>query len=228
MKVREFMNREVVTLRPEDPIREGARWLVKGATSALLVANGGGSVVGMLTEDDLLVRLRDRRLPWWRIMFADGTELAREYQKAVGVQVKDVMRPAPAPVFPETSIQAAAEGLERAGTAVLPVLEADRLVGTVGYSDVVKAIAETAGETDPSRTDDELVVEMNARLARESWVSNCAISITAKNGVLTLFGLIATEEEKTALGLMARTIAGCKGVENNLFPKSLLRGRSWA
>jgi len=225
MEVREFMSREVVTLRPEDPIREGARWLVKGATSALLVANGGGSVVGMLTEDDLLVRLSDRRLPWWRTMFADGAELAREYQKAVGMQVKDVMRPAPAPVDPETSIQAAAERLERAGTAVLPVLEDGRLVGTVGCWNVVKAIAETAGQTDPPRTDDELVVEMKARLAREPWVSNRAIWIAAKNGVLTLFGLVDTEEEKTALGIMARTIAGCKGVENKLFPKSLLRDR---
>ena len=69
---------------------------------------------------------------------------------------------------------------------------------------------------------------MKARLAREPWVSNCAIWIAAKHGVLTLFGLVDTEEEKTALELMARTIAGCKGVENNLFPKSLLCGRRWA
>jgi CBS domain-containing protein len=228
MKVREFMSRDVVTLRPEDPIQEGARWLVKGATSALPVINGDGSIVGMLTEDDLLIRLRDRRLPWWRSMFADGAELAHEYQKAVGTKVEDVMRPAPVPVDPETSLESAAERLEQAGTGVLPVLADGRLVGTVGYWNVVKAIAETAGQTDRSRTDDELVAEMRARLARELWVSNRAISIAAKNGVLTLFGLIDTEEEKTALGVMARTIAGCKGVENNLFPKSLLRGRSWA
>lgn len=201
---------------------------MKGAASALLVANGGGSVVGMLTEDDLLVRLSDRRLPWWRTMFADGAELAREYQKAVGTKVEDVMRPAPVPVDPETSLESAAERLEQAGTAVLPVLEDGRLVGTVGCWNVVKAIAETAGQTDPPRTDDELVAEMKARLAKEQWVSNRAIWIAAKNGVLTLFGMIDTEEEKTALGVMARTIAGCKGVENNLFPKSVLRGRSWA
>jgi osmotically-inducible protein OsmY len=56
----------------------------------------------------------------------------------------------------------------------------------------VKAIAETAGQTDLPRTDDELVVEMKARLAREPWVSNRAIWIAAKNGVLTLFGLVDT------------------------------------
>jgi CBS domain-containing protein len=227
MKVREFMNREVVALRPEDPIREGARLLAKNCTSALPVVNGDGSVVGMLTEDDLLIRLRNRRHSWWRTVFADGAALACEYQKAVGTKVKDVMRPAPVPVDPETSLEAAAERLEQAGTGVLPVLADNQLVGTVSCRDLVGAAAETTEQPDGSRTGDELVAEMKDRIAHETWVTNRAIWIGAKNGVITLFGLIGNEEEKTALGLMAQTVPGCKGVENNLFPKSLLRGRSW-
>jgi len=227
MKVREFMSREVVTLRPEDPIQEGARLLIKNCTSALPVVNGDGSIVGMLTEDDLLVRLKTRHRPWWRTAFADGAELAHEYQKAVGTKVKDVMRPTPAPVDPEASIESAAERLEQGGTGVLPVLADGQLMGTLSYRNLVTAVAETAEQTEASRTDDELVAEMKARLAQEAWVSNRGISITAKNGVLTLFGLIDTEEEKSALGLMAQTIPGCKGVENNLLLKSVLRGQGW-
>jgi len=228
MKVREFMNREVVALRPEDPIQAGARLMTKNCTSALPVINGDGSIVGMLTEDDLLVRLKTRHHPWWRTIFTDGAELAHEYQKAVGTRVKDVMRPAPVSVDPETSLESAAERLEWDGTGVLPVLADGQLMGTLSYKDLVTAVAETADRTEASRTDDELVAEMKTRLAQEAWVSNRGISIAAKNGVLTLFGLIDTEEEKSALGLMAQTISGCKGVENNLFPKSLLRGRGWA
>jgi osmotically-inducible protein OsmY len=66
---------------------------------------------------------------------------------------------------------------------------------------------------------------MKARLVQEAWVSNRTMWIAAKNGVISLFGMIDNEEEKTALGLMARTIAGCKGIENNLFPRILLPGR---
>ncbi len=47
MNVREFMSREVVTLRPEDPTQEGAWLLTKNCTSALPVINGDGSIVGM-------------------------------------------------------------------------------------------------------------------------------------------------------------------------------------
>ena len=226
MKVKEFMNREVVALRPEDSIKEGARLLVKNSSSALPVVNDDGSIVGMLTDEDLLIRLRNRRRSLWQMLMADDAELAHEYQKVVGTKVEDVMRPAPVPVDPETSLQSAAERLEQAGTGVLPVLADNQLVGTVSCGDLVKAVAETTERPDGSRTDDELVAEMKDRIAHEPWVTNRAIWIAAKNGVLTLFGLIGTEEEKTSLGVMAQTIPGCKGVENNLFPRSLLRGRS--
>lgn len=225
MNVREFMSREVVTLRPVDPIQEGARLLTKNCTSALPVINGDGSIVGMLTEDDLLVRLKTRHRPWWRTIFANGTALACEYQKAVETKVEDVMRPSPVPVDPETSLESAAERLEQSGAGAVPVLADGQLVGTLSCRDLVMAVAETADRTEASRTDDELVAEMKTRLAQEAWVSNRSIWIAAKNGVLTLFGLIDTKEEKSALGLMARTIPGCKGVENNLFPRSLLPGR---
>jgi CBS domain-containing protein len=225
MKVRELMNREVVTLRPEDSIREGARLLMKNSSRALPVVNGDGSVVGMLTDEDLLIRLKNRQRSFWQTLFVDDAALAYEYRKAAGTRVKDVMCPAPAPVDPNTSLEAAAERLEQAGAGVLPVQADGRLVGTVSCADLVKAVAETADQTEATPTDEELVIQMKARLAQEAWVSNRGIWISAKNGVITLFGMIDKEEEKTALELMARIIPGCKGVENNLFPRSLLPGR---
>jgi osmotically-inducible protein OsmY len=56
---------------------------------------------------------------------------------------------------------------------------------------------------------------MKERLAREPWASH-GILIQAKDGVLTLSGLVATDTEKSALETMARTIEGCKGVESYL------------
>ena len=60
-KVREFMSPKVVTLRPEDSIQEAAWLLAKSSMVALPVVSGDGSIVGLLTEDDLLFRLRKRR-----------------------------------------------------------------------------------------------------------------------------------------------------------------------
>lgn len=101
-------------------------------------------------------------------------------------------------------------------------------MGSVTRGDPAKVLATEARAAVEIRADADLISEMKARLAQEAWVSNRSIWIAAKDGVLTLFGMVDNVEEKTSLGVMAQTIPGCKGVENNLFPKSLLRGRGWA
>ena len=68
---------------------------------------------------------------------------------------------------------------------------------------------------------------MRRRLGAEDWVSNQALGIEASNGVLWLYGLVDSDEEKVALTTMARSIPGCTGVENGLVPKSQFRGH-WA
>jgi osmotically-inducible protein OsmY len=65
---------------------------------------------------------------------------------------------------------------------------------------------------------------MNRRLSQEPWVTNRALRVTAKAGVLSLAGLVESEEERAALELMARTIPGCTGVEDDTFPRSAMRG----
>ncbi len=53
------MSREVVTLRPQDPIKERAQLLVESSTRVLPVVNGDGSKVGLLTEDGLVICFED-------------------------------------------------------------------------------------------------------------------------------------------------------------------------
>jgi CBS-domain-containing membrane protein len=189
----------------------------------LPVVDGRGSLAGLITESDLLIRLISRNRPWWATLFADTQVLVREYRKAMGTTVGEVMAP-PVPVPADASLERAADLLEQQGLRELPVVAAGRVVGVVGRPSLL-ALLELPQPQASARTDAELVAEMKARLARESWVSNRGIWISAKNGVLMLFGIIDTEEEKTTLGVMAQTIAGCKGIENDLFPKSLLPGR---
>ena len=61
MTIAEVMNREVVSLKPGDSIREAARLMWKSCVGSLPVLDENGSVVGMLTEADLLARLKPRR-----------------------------------------------------------------------------------------------------------------------------------------------------------------------
>lgn len=228
MKIAEIMSREVVSLTPEDSIPEAARLMEKSCTSSLPVVDESGALVGLLTERDLIARLRTQRRSWWRTLFDDPAEAAREYQKTAGTIVAEVMSPAPVPASPELSVEAAADMLSQDGIRELPVVADGRLVGSVSLTALLQVVEKTPSPTGVTRTDPELVTEMRKRLETEPWVSNRALSVLAKDGVLSLFGLVNSEEEKAGLGVMARTIAGCTGVENNLFPRSKLRGHAWA
>jgi CBS domain-containing protein len=216
MKVEEIMTRDVITVRADTPIHAAARLMVDHGVSGLPVVDEGGAVVGILSEGDLILRQKPReRLPWWRLFFADGERLAREYQKAAGTTVREVMTRSVVCVDPALPIESAAAIIDQRGIRRLPVVDDGQLVGIVSRGDLIKALAAAPAWAGVSLTDAALEREMKDRLAREPWASR-GILIQATGGVLRLSGLVASETEKSALETMARAIEGCKGVESDL------------
>jgi CBS domain-containing protein len=222
--VADVMNRGLVTVQPTDTVSAAARRLWQHGRTTLPVVDAQGRLVGLLLETDLLARLRSHHRTWWRGLFEMPADGANAYQKRAGTTVGELMGPVPAQATPEMSLAEAAD-LLAAEVRELPVVANGRLVGTVSRTELLRALVHTAPETGAPRTDAELRQEMQRRLAAEDWVSNRALGIDAKNGVLSLNGLVDGDEEKAALTTMARAIAGCSGVENHLVPKSQFRHR---
>ena len=229
MKVYEVMTRDVITIRPETSIREAAGLMVTYGVSGLPVVDDRGSVVGILSEGDLILRQKPReRQPWWRGFFDNGEALAREYQKAVGITGGEVMTRSVICVSPELPVESAATILNARRIRRLPVVADGRLVGIVSRGDLVRALADGRpmnGSAPPS--DLQLMREMKERMAAEIWVSNRGIVVNAKDGILALWGLADTEAEKSALETMARAIRGVRGVESHLVVKAELPYLYW-
>jgi len=221
MKVRDIMTRDVITVTPTTPIRGAAQALVAHGISGLPVVDDAGRVVGVLSEGDLILRHKPReRLPWWRVFFEDGERLAREYQKALGVTVGEVMTRAVISVSPDFEVESAAAILDEHRVRRVPVIEAGRLVGIVSRGDLVRALAGAPERAPVARGDAELVREMKNRIRQERWVISRGIVVQAKDGVLSLWGFTESEAEKGALETMARSIDGVKGVENHMAVRS--------
>lgn len=60
---------------------------------------------------------------------------------------------------------------------------------------------------------------MRSRMAAEPWVPGGVLA-QAHRGVIDLWGLVSTETERAALETMARSMPGCRGVENHLAVRS--------
>lgn len=224
MKVEDIMTRDVITVKPDAPISTAARLMANHGISGLPVVDAEDAVVGVISDGDLILRQKPPERPSWRSVFLQDAELlAREYQRAHGVTVAEVMTQQVISVTPDLAVENAAAILDQARINRVPVIADGQLVGILSRGDLVKALALATPGPAPQVSDAQLVKEMKTRIAGEPWVSTRAIAVRAEGGVLTLLGVVATETERSAIETMARGIDGCKGVENHLVVRSKMR-----
>jgi CBS domain-containing protein len=221
MRVRDSMTRDVITVAPTTPIHEVASLMANHGVSGLPVLDEKGSVVGIVTEADLLVRQKPRtRTSWWRL-FLDGDRMAREFQRAVGTTAGEVMTREVIGIGPDLPIEAAAAILHEQKIRRVPVVADGALVGILSRGDLVKALAGAPPRIAAPTTDARLVEAMQGCMAAEPWVPRTVV-VEAVAGVLTLWGLVGTEAERAALETMARSIPGVRGADNQLVVHSAL------
>src|SRR5262249_48480539 len=228
-KIGKIMRRDIVGVGANDTIATAWRSMVDQGLSGVPVLGANGGVIGIVTEADLMARLVPRRTPrWWELVFADREALARDYRKAIGTTVADVMTSPPLVIEPDPSVSVPAALMNGPHIAPLPRVEARRLVGVVTRTALTN---EVAWESDTSEAgfaaDDQLVREMHEHIENEPWLSGRAVHARAHQGVLELQGLVDSEAERAALRAMACAIPGCIGVEDHLLVRREALRRSW-
>jgi CBS domain-containing protein len=144
MTIEDIMTRDVVTVSPTAPIHEAARLMVEHRVSGLPVVDEAGRLVGIVSEGDLILRQqRQTERPWWQFFFENGEQLAREYQKATGTTVGEVMTRPVVSISPVWGIDMAAGILQNRRIRRLPVVRDGQLVGIVSRGDLIKALTTT-------------------------------------------------------------------------------------
>ena len=147
--VRDIMDPDPVTVRPETPVEEVVAALRRNELPGLPVVDGEGHVVGIVTEADLVLPDDDGDLhiPHYINLFG-GTifleplsRFEQRLRKAFASNAADMMTSDLDTVSPETTVQEAARIIHESGHNRLPVVEDGRLVGVVTRVDVLGALA---------------------------------------------------------------------------------------
>lgn len=115
MQARDIMTHEVITIRPDAPVREVARQLADYHISGMPVIDGQGHMVGIITEADLISK--------------DGKTVA------------DLMSERVVSVTEDTTVDEIAQILTSNRYKRVPVLRSERLVGVVSRADIVRMMA---------------------------------------------------------------------------------------
>ena len=117
-RVLEIMDRRIITISEDEPIRDAARKLLKGETNHLPVINSEGVLVGIVTTYDI--------------------------SKAVvnpgkGTLVRDIMRRKVVTTTADEAVDIAVQKLEKHNISALPVVDRDfRVAGMLTAMDLGK------------------------------------------------------------------------------------------
>ncbi len=90
----DIMSTKIASIAPEAGVRLAAEFMLKRKVSALLVLDPKKRLLGIVSEGDLVHRAElgtRKKGSWWLNMLASDRDLARQYARAHGRRVADVM-----------------------------------------------------------------------------------------------------------------------------------------
>ncbi len=148
MKVTEIMSSPVITASPSTPLKEAARLLVEHGISALPVLDARETLVGIVSEADLMP-MQTRPDP--RTQAAPQRPSAGRSPLTVG----EVMTHQVLTLNAGTEVSQAARSLLEAGVKRMPVVRGRRVIGIVSRRDLIRVIA---------RRDDSIRLEILKRI----------------------------------------------------------------
>jgi CBS domain-containing protein len=219
MKARDVMTSHVITVGPELDVKAVANTLVANGISAVPVVAIDGSIVGIISEGDLMRRaVSGAKRSWWLETFSSAEQLMADFVKAHGRKAKDVMTRQVISVSPGTSLQEIANLLEKHGIKRVPVIENGRLVGIVSRANLVQALA-TRGLAfvDAAEADEALRKVIVLKLRKLPWATAMTmVDVIVDHGVVNLWGVVRNEEEKNAVRVAAEGTPGVQAVNDHV------------
>jgi CBS domain-containing protein len=220
MKAKDVMTHRVISIEANASILQAIRLMLQNKISGLPVVDGGGNLVGIVTEGDFLRRSEtatERKRPRWLQFMLGSGQLADEYVSSHGRKIDEVMTRDPHTIVEDTSLEEIVHLMERHRVKRLPVVRGRQLVGIVSRANLLHALASLARDVTPVATgDEEIRTRILKELDKQKWAPVALINVVVRNGVVELCGSITDERQRAALKVMAENIPGVKRVRDHL------------
>jgi CBS domain-containing protein len=216
---RSLMTSQVTTIPPEMPVADIARLLAEHGISAVPVVAMDGSLLGLVTEADLICRLAarlDEAPSWLGALFADPAKAAERYARAHGFIAEEVMTTEVVTIPPDMPAAEIAATLERHRIRRVLVVERGRLLGVVSRRDLLRVVE--SPERELADVPDERVRRaIVATMRRQPWAAS-ALTVEVHNGVVEFHGFSPGPPVQRALRVMAEQVPGVKQVSDQTVP----------
>jgi CBS domain-containing protein len=225
MNARDVMVAPVITIKPNSSVKEVARIFLERRISAVPVIDEQGKLVGIVSEGDLLHRSEagtERQRPWWLHAFTGDATLATEYAKSHARRVADVMTRNVITAAPDTPLRDIATLLEKNSIKRVPIVKDGQLVGLVSRANLLQAVASERRGLEIPLSDTAIRDRLLAHLRTQSWAHVGLLNVTVNDGVVSLWGIANSDEERKALRVAAETTAGVSAVIDNMVKRPIV------
>jgi CBS domain-containing protein len=125
MKIEDVMNEEVILAEENEQVSHARNLMLKHGYSRILVVDQEGKPVGILTEKDLIRKMRSNG-PQWKRRTIDKISIHR------------VMTSHPVTITPFRELREAVELMIKNNISSIPVVDNDEVVGIVAKSDLME------------------------------------------------------------------------------------------
>lgn len=146
-RVKDLMTVEVIKIQPDTPVPQIARLMSVHNISGLPVVDDEGRVLGVVTERDMIVRNTRFKVPAF-IMILDSIiylEMPHHFRERLehmlGVTAQEIMSKPAVTIGPDADIEELAELMVNRRMNPIPVVAAERLVGIISRSDIIRLMA---------------------------------------------------------------------------------------
>jgi|HubBroStandDraft_4_1064222.scaffolds.fasta_scaffold01936_5 CBS domain-containing protein len=205
-KMVDVMTRNVVSVRERAPYKEIVLVMRDRKFSALPVLDHHGNVIGVVSEDDLLVKEAYSAAGSARGLLVRHSDEA----KAAALTAADLMTRPAITIGPDATVAEAARLMHAKHVKRLPVVDGKtgRLVGIVSRVDLLAVY---------DRPDADIRRQILEQVIESEFVLNrLAFEVTVTGGVVTLSGLVHREPVAVSLLSAVRQLDGVVAVRDRL------------
>ena len=211
MKVRDVMTQQVISVRPEVPLKEVARMLAEHGISGVPVVDEQQKVLGVVSEADFVIK--ETALPFERPspvawLFGESEETRARAAKLRATTAGEGMSSPAITIHAERPVREAAAMMTRYRVNRLPVVEDDRLIGIITRADLVGTFLVDDGQLRR--------VILDEVLRDTLWLEPTSVGVEVNEGIVRLSGTVDRRSTATILERLVRQVDGVVGVESAL------------
>ena len=220
MQAQDIMTKTVISATADTTVEQITHLMMENHISAVPILADDGSIVGLISEGDLMRRVEgsgSTNKSWWLSLFSESNNTPQNFIAMRGRRAKDIMTHKIKVVAPDTPVADIARLLEEKRIKRVPVVANGKMVGIVSRANLLQALASTPRITvDRSTSDREKREIVMDALAQVPGLNPAHLNVVVEGGRVDVWGLADSEVEEKAAKVALDNIDGLGEVSISL------------